>query len=133
MPRSSQMPELPQPVPISTVVFAPTAQARKRKVAPTAGSTGSVPPRSAALARAASSGSSSGRYSAAYASGPTRSSLAPADAGRGTLRQPRPLVVETPAGAGWPVLAPGHDWRSGRIHGTMVTGTALADPEGRVA
>src|SRR6476661_21464 len=133
MPRSSQMPELPQPVPISTVVFAPTAQARKRKVAPTAGRTGSVPPRSAALARAASRGSSSGRYSAAYASGPTRSSLAPADAGRGTQRQPRPLVIETPAGRAGLSRPPGHDWRSGRIHGTMVTGTALADPEGRLA
>src|SRR6476659_7969655 len=133
MPRSSQMPELPQPVPISTVVFAPTAQARKRKVAPTAGSTGSVPPRSVALARAASSGSSSGRYSAAYASGPTRSSLAAADAVRGTQRQPRPLVIETPAGRAGLSRPPGHDWRSGRIHGTMVTGTALADPEGRMA
>ena len=59
------MPELPQPVPISTAVLAPTAQARKRSVAPTAGGTGSVPPRSAAYARAASSGSSSGTYSAA--------------------------------------------------------------------
>ena len=59
IPRSSQMPELPQPVPISTAVLAPTQQARKRSVAPTPGSTGSVPPRSAAFARAASSGSSS--------------------------------------------------------------------------
>ena len=48
IPRSSQMPELPQPVPISTAVLAPTAQARKRSVAPTAGCTGSVPPSSAA-------------------------------------------------------------------------------------
>ena len=70
------MPELPQPVPISTAVLAPAAQARKRRAAPMAGDTGSVPPRSAALARAASSGSSSGRYSALYASGPTSSSLA---------------------------------------------------------
>src|SRR5580698_11220081 len=71
------MPELPQPVPISTAVLAPTAQARKRSAAPTAGSTGSVPPRSAAFALAASSGSSSGTYSAASESGPIRSSLAP--------------------------------------------------------
>src|SRR6266702_5859295 len=133
MPRSSQIPELPQPVPISTVVFAPTAQARKRKVAPTAGRTGSVPPRSAALARAASSGSSSGRYSAAYASGPTRSSLAPADAGRGTLPEPKPLAIAIPARAGGPVPPQGRNWRNGRIHGTMVTGAALADPEGRLA
>src|ERR1700751_6301215 len=72
------MPEVPHPVPISTAALAPPAQARTPSVAPTAGRTGSVPPRSAALARAASSGSSSGRYLAAYASGPTRSSLAPA-------------------------------------------------------
>src|SRR5436190_14705387 len=133
MPRSSQMPELPQPVPISTTVLAPTVQARKRRVAPTAGRTGSVPPRSAALARATSSGSSSGRYSAAYASGPTRSSLAPSDAGRGTLPEPKPLPIAIPARAGGPVPYRGHNWRNGRIHGTMVTGTALADPEGRLA
>src|SRR6204780_4438087 len=77
IPRSSQMPELPQPVPISTAVLAPTAQARKRSAAPTSGSTGSVPPRSAAFARAASSGSSSGTDSAASARGPIPSSLAP--------------------------------------------------------
>src|SRR5205823_11126859 len=35
--------------------------------------------------------------------------------------------------AGGPVPAPEHNWRSGRIHGTIVTGTALADPEGRLA
>jgi hypothetical protein len=27
----------------------------------------------------------------------------------------------------------GHNWRYGRIQGTMVTGAALADPEGRLA
>src|SRR4029077_19225038 len=35
--------------------------------------------------------------------------------------------------AGRPVPPQGHNWRNGRIHGTMVTGTALADPEGRLA
>src|SRR4029077_13656126 len=35
--------------------------------------------------------------------------------------------------AGGPVPPRGHNWRNGRIHGTMVTGTALADPEGRLA
>src|SRR5882724_7881668 len=138
MPRSSQMPELPQPVPISTAVLAPAAQARKRSAAPTAGDTGSVPPRSAALARAASSGSSSGRYSAVNASGPTRSSLAPSGAGPGTLRGARPLAIATPGRLGKPRRGPvrgraGHNWRNERIQGTMVTGAALADPEGRLA
>src|ERR1700746_551395 len=133
MPRSSQMPELPQPVPISTAVLAPTAQDRKRRVAPTAGRAGSVPPRAAARARAASSGSSSGRYSAAYASGPTRSSLAPADAGRGNSPGAKAVSYCDTCAAGGPVPPQGHNWRNGRIHGTMVTGTALADPEGRLA
>jgi hypothetical protein len=61
MPRSSQMPDEPQPVPISTAVRAPIAAARKRRTAPLAGVTGLLPPRSSALARASSSGSSSGR------------------------------------------------------------------------
>jgi hypothetical protein len=65
MPRSSQMPEEPQPVPISTTVRASTAAARNRRAAPLAGRTGSLPPRSSALARASSSGSSSGRYPSA--------------------------------------------------------------------
>jgi hypothetical protein len=59
MPRSSQIPELPQPVPISTTARAPIAVARKRSAAPVSGATGAVPPRSAAFARAVSSGSSS--------------------------------------------------------------------------
>jgi hypothetical protein len=61
MPRSSQMPDEPQPVPISTTVRAPIAAARKRSTAPATGLIGSLPPSSSALARAARSGSSSGR------------------------------------------------------------------------
>ena len=58
------MPELPQPVPISTTERAAMAAAKNRRAAPVAGATGSVPPRSTALARAVSSGSSSTAYSA---------------------------------------------------------------------
>jgi hypothetical protein len=58
------MPELPQPVPISTTARAAIADARKRSAAPAAGRTGTVPPRSSALARAVSSGSSSTAYAA---------------------------------------------------------------------
>jgi hypothetical protein len=61
MPRSSQMPEEPHPVPISTTVRAPIAAARNCSAAPPAGLIGSLPPRFSALARAASSASSSGR------------------------------------------------------------------------
>jgi hypothetical protein len=64
MPRNSQMPELPQPVPISTTARAAIALAKNLSAAPVAGVTGSVPPRSVALARAVSSGSSSTAYSA---------------------------------------------------------------------
>src|SRR6266513_4224429 len=46
--------------------------------------------------------------------------------------QDRYLLRHLPGRAGLS-RPPGHDWRSGRIHGTMVTGTALADPEGRLA
>ena len=63
MPRSSQMPELPHPVPISTTDRAPIAVARKSSTAPASGSTGVVPPISSALARAISSASSSTTYS----------------------------------------------------------------------
>ncbi len=56
------MPELPHPVPISTTERAPIAVARKSSAAPVAGSTGTVPPRSSALARAINSGSSSTAY-----------------------------------------------------------------------
>ncbi|HEY6498032.1 MAG TPA: hypothetical protein VIZ20_01330 [Streptosporangiaceae bacterium] len=52
-------------MPISTTVRASMAAARNRRVAPLAGRTGSLPPRSSALARASSSGSSSGRYPSA--------------------------------------------------------------------
>jgi hypothetical protein len=55
------MPDEPQPVPISTTVRAPIAAARKRSTAPATGLIGSLPPSSSALARAARSGSSSGR------------------------------------------------------------------------
>src|SRR5947208_7923045 len=46
--------------------------------------------------------------------------------------QDRYLLRHLPGGPACPG-PPGHNWRSGRIHGTMVTGTALADPEGRLA
>ena len=64
MPRSSQMPELPQPVPISTTALAAIAVAKNRNAAPVAGVTGLVPPISSAAMRAVSSGSSSTAYSA---------------------------------------------------------------------
>jgi hypothetical protein len=63
MPRSSQTPDVPQPVPISTTALAPRAAAMNRKVAPTTGLTGEAPPTCAALRRAMSKGSSSGRNS----------------------------------------------------------------------
>src|SRR6266567_5032682 len=46
--------------------------------------------------------------------------------------QDRYLVGHLPGRVGLS-RPPEHNWRSGRIHGTMVTGTALADPEGRLA
>ena len=55
------MPEVPQPVPISTTALALMAAAMKRSAAPAAGLDGGAPPTSAALRRAVSSGSSSGR------------------------------------------------------------------------
>ena len=55
------MPDVPQPVPISTTDRALMAAAMKRSAAPTAGPTGVAPPTSAAAWRAASSGSSSWR------------------------------------------------------------------------
>ena len=61
MPRSSQIPDVPHPVPISTTARALMAEARKRSTAPVTGPTGVAPPTSAALLRAASNGSSSGR------------------------------------------------------------------------
>ena len=61
MPRSSQTPEVPQPVPISTTDLADSAAATNRSAAPVAGLTGGAPPTSAALRRAMSSGSSSDR------------------------------------------------------------------------
>ena len=56
------MPEVPQPVPISTTDRALSAAAMNRSAAPEAGLTGDAPPTSAALRRAMSSGSSSARY-----------------------------------------------------------------------
>jgi len=53
------MPEVPNPVPISTTALAPIALARKRSVAPVIGATGTAPPICSAFARAVSSGSSS--------------------------------------------------------------------------
>ena len=58
------MPELPQPVPISTTALAAIAVAKNRSAAPVAGVTGTVPPISSAALRAVSSGSSSTAYSA---------------------------------------------------------------------
>ena len=55
------MPEVPQPVPISTTDRALTAAAMKRSAAPPAGPIGVAPPTSAASRRAFSSGSSSAR------------------------------------------------------------------------
>ena len=63
MPRSSQMPEVPQPVPISTTERALMAAARKRSTVPVSGVTGTEPPTRSAFARACSSGSSSTTYS----------------------------------------------------------------------
>jgi hypothetical protein len=57
------MPDVPQPVPISTTDLAPMAAARKRSAAPVTGRTGIAPPISAAFLRAASRASSSGRNS----------------------------------------------------------------------
>jgi len=59
MPRSSQSPLTPVPVPISTTERAPPAAASKRSVAPAAGATGARPT-SAASPRAARSTRSSG-------------------------------------------------------------------------
>ena len=53
------MPEVPQPVPISTTDLAAMAAARKRSAAPVTGATGTVPPACSAFLRAVSSGSSS--------------------------------------------------------------------------
>ena len=57
------MPEVPQPVPISTTALAPIAAARKRSAAPVSAFTGAAPPTSAAFRRARTSVSSSGRKS----------------------------------------------------------------------
>jgi hypothetical protein len=54
------MPDVPQPVPISTTDRAPMAAARNRNVLPVSGLTGAAPPISAAFRRAATSASSSG-------------------------------------------------------------------------
>jgi hypothetical protein len=63
MPRSSQIPDVPHPVPISTTARAPMAAAMNRSAAPVAGVTGSAPPVSTALTLVARSTSSSGRNS----------------------------------------------------------------------
>ena len=57
------MPEVPQPVPISTTDRAPMAAAMKRSAPPVSGLTGAAPPTSAAFRRALISASSSGRKS----------------------------------------------------------------------
>jgi hypothetical protein len=55
------MPEVPQPVPISTTDRAPVAAAMKRSAPPVTAATGAAPPTSAAFRRVAISASSSGR------------------------------------------------------------------------
>jgi hypothetical protein len=55
------MPEVPQPVPISTTDLAPVAAAMKRSVPPVTGLTGAAPPTSAAFRRVVTRASSSGR------------------------------------------------------------------------
>jgi hypothetical protein len=55
------MPEVPQPVPISTTDRAPVAAAMKRSAPPVTVATGAAPPTSAALRRVAIRASSSGR------------------------------------------------------------------------
>ena len=59
IPLSSQIPDVPQPVPISTAAFALMAAARKRSTVPVNGATGTQPPICSAFARAVKSGSSS--------------------------------------------------------------------------
>jgi hypothetical protein len=56
------MPEVPQPVPISTTALAPDAAAMNRSALPVTGPTGAAPPTAAAFRRVATSASSSGRY-----------------------------------------------------------------------
>jgi hypothetical protein len=57
------MPDVPQPVPISTTARAPIAAARNLRVTPASGLTGAAPPTSAAFRLAATMASSSGRKS----------------------------------------------------------------------